>query len=140
MAIPYWKWDGRPGRESRELTPLHEALHAAVAQILGGMAYSITIDDSGGGSALTDNMPARWEDIATWLAPALINDISRGDADYLKHQNRHKRGFAWGWLRKNRRRIMRLANKIVGEMGRPPGKLKWDPETTRWTWEHRRKR
>ena len=140
MAIPYWKWDGRPGRESRELTPLHEALHAAVTQILGGMAYSITIDDSGGGLAFTDNMPVRWEDIAVWLAPALINDISRGDADYLKHQNCHKRGFAWGWLRKNRRRIMRLANKIAGEMGRPPGELKWDPETTRWKWERRKRK
>ena len=140
MDVPYYEWDGRPGRESKELSPLHEALHAAVAQILGGTAYSITLDDSGGGSALTGDVKWHWMDVATWLAPALINDISSGDAEFLKRQNHYQRGFAWGWLKRNRRRIMRRAHAIVGQMGRPPGRLRWDPKTTGWTWKHRRKK
>jgi len=137
--MEYWEWDGCPGRESKELTPLHEALHAAVVQILGGTTYEITIDDSGGGEATLDELEPRWQDLAVTLAPALISDISRSDAKYLKRQNPYRRGYAWGWLQRNRRRIMRLANSIAGEMGRPPGKLKWDPEKIRWTWKHRRK-
>ena len=140
MDVPYYEWDGRPGRESKELTPLHEALHAAVVQILGGITYEITIDDSGGGETTLDELEPRWQDLAVTLAPALIGDISRSDARYLRRQRPHRRGYAWGWLKRNRRLIMRRANLIAGEMGRPPGKLKWDPETTRWTWKHRRKK
>jgi hypothetical protein len=139
VEVWYFEWDGRPNRESKELTPLHEALHAAVVQILGGTIYEITIDDSGGGETTLDEL-TKWQDLAVTLAPALINDISRSDAEYLKRQNHHRRGYAWGWLTRHRRRIIRRANSIVGEIGRPPGLLRWDPEKTRWIWKHRRKK
>src|SRR3990167_9666148 len=89
VEVRYFEWDGRPGRDSKELTPLHEALHAAVVQILGGTAYEITIDDSGGGEATLDELHPKWQDLAVTLAPALINDVSRSDAKYLKRQNSH---------------------------------------------------
>lgn len=138
--MEYWKWNGRPTRESKELSKVHEALHAAVVQILGGVVERITLDDSGGGAAYLEADLPGWRDLAVTLAPALIHDISRDDATFLARQKPRRRAYAWGWLKRNRRRIMRRANSIAGEMGRPPGKLKWDPEKTRWIWKHRRKK
>src|SRR3990167_10737462 len=122
------------------LTPLHEALHAAVAQLLGGEVEKISIKKGGEGWAIYSAPPRPWQDIAVWLAPSLINDLSPGDETWLKRQNARRRGYAWSWIQKNQKRIMRRAGSIAKEMGKTPGTLKWDPEIEWWTWKPRKRR
>lgn len=116
---------------------LHESLHAAVAQLLDGEAYTIKINKESGWAITTNKW--HWQDIAVWLAPALINDMSAGDEKYIKRQKPRQRGYAWGWLKRNRRRIMRRAYKIRVQIGGGTGRLEWDPDTTRWKWMRRKK-
>lgn len=130
----YW----RAGVFDPKKTKLHEALHAAVAQLLGGEVVEIQINKDGSGWANTANK-YYWQDLAVWLAPALIGDMSGGDEAYVNRQKPRRRGYAWGWLKKNRTIIMRRAKSIESKMKRPPGKLKWNPETTQWKWNPRRR-
>ena len=131
-------WRAAPWDPSRGKIALHESLHAAVAQLLGGEAYTIAVNKESGWARTTNQWP--WQDIAVWLAPALISDMSVVDEKYIKRQSSRQRGYAWGWLKKNRRRIMRLAYKIRAQIGAGVGKLEWNPETTRWKWKRRKKR
>ena len=134
MAKDYWvaaPWD--PSNIA-----LHESLHAAVAQLLGGEAYTIKINKESGWASTEYQLG--WRNIAVWLAPALINDMSVGDEKYIKRQSSRQRGYAWGWLKKNRRRIMTRARRIASKIGGGTGRLDWNPETTRWKWKRRKKR
>jgi len=85
-ALEYWRSSTVAFEERGDKTPLHEALHAAVAQLLGGEVLKISIKRGGEGWALTRTNRS-WQDVATWLAPALINDLSPGDEAWLKRQN-----------------------------------------------------
>ena len=135
----YWRSSTVAFSEAAHLTPLHEALHAAVAQLLGGEVERISIKKGGEGWAIYSTPDRPWQDIAVWLAPALINDLSPGDEAWLKRQNHRRRGYAWSWIQKNKRQIMRRAGAIAKEMGRTPGTLKWDPDEG-WIWKARAKR
>ena len=136
----YWRSSTEDFKERYHLTPLHEALHAAVAQLLGGEVTKISIKKGGEGWAIYSAPPRPWQDIAVWLAPSLINDLSPGDETWLKRQNARRRGYAWSWIQKNKKRIMRRAGAIAKEIGGTPGTLKWDPEIEVWTWKARAKR
>ena len=133
-------WSKLPKEEfSSDDTPLHEALHAAVADILGGEPFEITITADGSGEAVYNPMGPCWQDVAITLAPALVGTMSKYDSRYVARQNPRRRGYAWGWLKKNKGRIMRRAKAIEQKIGRPPGKLKWDPEKMRWKWKPKRR-
>jgi len=138
-AREYWRASTTPFSEGTHLTPLHEALHVAVAQLLGGEVEKISIKKGGEGWATYSSPPRPWQDIAVWLAPALINDLSPGDETWLKRQNPRRRGYAWSWIQKNKKRIMRRAGSIAKEMGKTPGTLSWNPETDCWVWKPRKR-
>ena len=132
-------WSKLPKEEfSSDDTPLHEALHTAVTEILEGMPIQISITASGEGEALFNSVGG-WKEIAATLAPALVGTMSKKDSAYVARQNPRRRGYAWGWLKKNKGRIMRRAKAIERKIGRPPGKLKWDPEKMRWKWKPRKR-
>ena len=139
-AREYWRASTLAFEKGIHLTPLHEALHVAVAQLLGGEAEKISIKKGGEGWAIYSVPDRPWKDVATWLAPALIGDLSPGDEAWLKRQNPKRRGYAWAWIMKNKKQIMRRAGAIAAEMGKTPGVLKWDPETEWWVWKARAKR
>ena len=107
--------------------------------MLGGEVVKISILAKGEGWALTAN-DYPWQNIAVWLAPALLDNLSPGDERWLKRQNPYRRGYAWGWLQKNRRRILKQAKQIEAKMGRTTGTLTWDPEMERWQWKKRKPR
>lgn len=140
MARPYYRANpnATSGR-SPEKTPKHEALHAAVAHILGYEADKIRINKDGSGI-----VERKWEKDIGWhraaihLAPVLIDDLASTDAEHVATVNAHTRGYAWGWLKQNRRRILRRANEIVSKMGRPGGTLQWTEDGT-WKWRPRKK-
>ena len=133
-------WSKLPAEEfSSDDTPLHEALHAAVTEILEGEPIEISLNVSGGGETLFRS-DGGWKEIATTLAPALVGTMSKVDYAYVARQNSRRRGYAWGWLKKNKRRIIRRAKAIERKIGKPPGKLKWDPERMKWKWQPRKRR
>src|SRR3990167_5138571 len=136
----YWRASTLAFEKGIHLTPLHEALHAAVAQLLGGEVERISIKKGGEGWAIYEVPTRPWQDIAVWLAPTLINDLSPGDETWLKRQNSRRRGYAWAWIQKNKKQIMRRAGAIAKEMGKTPGTMKWDPELEWWIWKARAKR
>ena len=127
------------GANSPEKTPKHEALHAAVALILGYEPYKITINKDGSGivDRVWQNKPD-WHRAAIHLAPILIDDLATTDAEQLVHVNPHTRGYAWRWLKQNRRKIMREANEMVRNMGNPGGTL-WLLNDGTMEWRPRKK-
>jgi hypothetical protein len=139
MKHKYWQ---DRGRWDASTTPIHEALHAAVGFATGGLCYWIKLYANGEGRAGAYSVLG-WKQAAIFLAPALINDISPGDEEFLRYINPHRRGYAWGWLKKNRRKIMRMAKQIRSKMGKKPGRLvwpcPWDRRTVYWV-STRRKR
>ena len=143
LERPYWQPNPQANSHSTpEKTPRHEALHAAVAYILGYEPYRIRVNKDGSG--IVDR---RWENEIGWhraaihMAPVLIDDLAKTDAEQLVHVNPHTRGYAWRWLKQNRRKIMREANKMVRNMGKPGGTL-WllDDGTMEWMPRKRTKR
>lgn len=133
---PYWRANPEAdGDHTPEKTPKHEALHAAVAYLLGYEPRLIRINKDGSG--IVDrrwNIEPAWHRAAMHLAPVLIDDLASTDADYLRGINPRSRGYAWRWLKENRRRILRKANEFVSNMGKPGGTLHFkDDGTMKWT-------
>src|SRR3990167_8616874 len=115
-AREYWRSSTTPFDENTPLTPLHEALHAAVAQLLGGEVEKISIKKGGEGWAIYSVPDRPWQDVATWLAPALIGDLSPGDEAWLKGQNPKRRGLKWApetgwWVGKARAKRRSISKK-----------------------------
>jgi len=119
MRIEYWRENCAYSIESSKL---HEALHASVAGIFGYYRRKIVVrrDASGYADIYTGE---GWREVAVWLAPVLMNDISWGDEEWLQDINPHQRGYAWAWLKKNRKRITARARRLVVKMDDGPGKL-----------------
>ena len=126
MTHEYWMATENP-KDSLEVTHLHEALHAAAGIMLGGWCMWMKTRTDGTGTAMTTGIHG-WREIAVWLAPLLINDLSDGDERWLEWQNSHSRGYAFFWLKKNRRRLLRRAKKLAAEMN-GPGILRF-----KWRW------
>lgn len=128
------------GERSPEKTPKHEALHAAVAYILGYEPYRIRINKDGSGA-----VERRWEREIGWhraaihLAPVLIDDLASTDAEQVATVGARTRGYAWRWLKQNRRKVLRKATEIASKMGRPGGTLQWTEDGT-WKWRPRKRR
>jgi hypothetical protein len=91
MSKAYWRSNCT---YTLETTKLHEALHASVSGIFGWYRKKIVIraDSTGYSDSYYDRT---WRGVAVWLAPALINDISWGDEEWLLSINPHQRGYAW---------------------------------------------
>lgn len=124
-------WRGRPPPAYLQVadfnsdvssTILHEAYHAAASLLCLGMDHQIVVHKNGHGHSRSYES-RRWERIAVWLAPALLNDLSHGDVQYLVTCNRHAVAYAWGWLHKNRRRVQRVAKMLARRFGSRPGRL-----------------
>ena len=117
---------------NKHLLALHEGSHAAVAELLGFTWTKIVLKKRTGfinwepKSRILD-----WKNAAVEIAPALIDDMSNGDAENgLKYKPR-TRGYAWSWLRKNRDAILERANAIAaatdgaGSLYNRDGVLTW---------------
>ena len=112
---PYWQPNPQAkGALTPEKTPKHEALHTAVAIILGYHPIRIRINKDGSGV-----VDREWENETGWhraaihLAPVLIDDLASTDATQIATVNSRVRGYAWRWLKENRRRILRKANEML---------------------------
>ena len=127
---PYWQPNPHAkGYFTPEKTPKHEALHTAVAIILGYRPVKIRINKDGSGVADTEPFPrVGWHRAAMALAPVLIDDFGTSDQEYMSGVRPRSRGYAWRWLKENRNKILRKANKIVTEMGKPGGTLLWNDD------------
>ena len=140
MGRPYWHENCT--YDNMETTKLHEALHASVAGIFGFLRRKIVVraDCSGYSDSYCGG---GWKQVAIWLAPVLIDDISWGDEEWLEYINPHRRGYAWNWLKKNRKRIMARAKRLVAKMGDGPGNLifngPWDNTAKCWKSSRRTK-
>ena len=140
MKGPYWC--ERNCGYNEETTKMHEALHASVSGVFGFYRKKIVVrsDWSGYSDIYTGN---GWKQVAVWLAPTLIDDISGGDEEWLQNIGPHQRGYAWGWLKKNRKRIMARAKRLVAKMDEGPGRLEfgnyWNNTARCWK-SSRRKR
>lgn len=125
-------WQPNPDATSSitpDKTPKHEALHTAVAIILGYEPQRIRLNKDGSGAALNLPFPhPGWHRAAIGLAPVLIDDLATTDVDYMSGVMPRSRGYAWGWLTRNKARIMRKASSIVKLMGRPGGTLLWNED------------
>ena len=105
---------------NKHLLALHEGSHAAVAELLGFTWTKIVLKKRTGfinwepKSRILD-----WKNAAVELAPALIDDMSNGDAENMLKYKPRTRGYAWTWLRKNRETIMERANAIAAKTEGP---------------------
>ena len=117
----------------------HEALHVIVAQMFGAEPKYIILRRRTGQANYSPNpLPMGWQEAAVRLAPVLIDDMSPGDADSLLGIPRRRLGYAWGWLRKNRRRILAAATRLEALMGEPPGRL--EKTAVGWAWKPKREK
>lgn len=127
-------WQANPDSlKNVHLLPMHEALHAAVAEVFGAELRYIRLRKRTGLMDYRPNpLPVGWQEAAVKLAPALIDDMAPGDQDSLSYVSSRRRGYAWGWLLRNRTPLLRRARSIVDQMGTPPGVLKRNGEEWRW--------
>ena len=120
--MEYWQANPR-SLNNKHLLQLHEALHASVVNLLGSVWYKIVTHKIEGYTDHNRRELKGWKLAAVDLAPVLIDDISPGDARNLEKVKPRTRGYAYGWLKKNHKRIMDQANLIASEMEPGPGEL-----------------
>lgn len=120
---------------NKHLLALHEALHAAVAELLGFTWTKIVLKKRTGfinwepKSRILD-----WKNAAVESAPALIDDMSEGDAGLIRRYKPRTRGYAWSWLCRHREAILERANTIaaatsgLGTLWNRDGVLMWKPK------------
>ena len=111
---------------------MHEALHATVAEVLLFNWTKIVLKKRTGYINWDPkHIILDWKNAAVELAPALIDDMSNGDAENMSKYKPRTRGFAWAWLQKNREAIMERANAIaaatdgLGTLYNRDGVLTW---------------
>ena len=114
-------WEANPKAiANKHLLALHEGSHAAVAELLGFTWTKIVLKKRTGfinwepKSRILD-----WKNAAVELAPALIDDVSEGDAEGVRRYKARTRGYAWAWLNKHREAIMERANAIAAKTEGP---------------------
>lgn len=129
-------WEANPNSlKNKHLLPMHEALHIAVVLLFGGEPKYILIRTRTGQCDYRPNpLAPGWREAACRLAPALIDDMSEGDSESFGWIQPRRRGYAWGWLNKNRETIMLAANEIARHMGPGPGRLLPAETESGWTW------
>lgn len=132
-------WEAREGQGlSLANTPHHEAMHGAAIILVGGMCEKMVIRADGSG--YSDIHHGReWQQLVSWLAPALTDDLSPGDSEFLRTRNPRVRGYAWAWLRKNRDAVLALASELTTLMIDPPGTLYANTEGE-WVWKSSRRK
>jgi hypothetical protein len=134
MTRRYWH-ENPDSMKNKHLLPQHEALHMAVAMMLGAKPKWILLRKTTGACDYTPNpLPVGWREAAIKLAPALIDDMSPGDAGPFSWIPARRRGFAWGWLKRNREEITQRANEIARHMGPRPGRLLPTETSPYWEW------
>ena len=129
-------WEANPNAiRNRHLLALHEGLHAAAAELLGFPWTKIVLKRRTGFINWDPkHIILDWKNAAVELAPALIDDMSNGDAENMSKYKPRTRGFAWAWLRKNRETLMERANAIAAATDGPgtlhnlEGILVWKPK------------
>ena len=118
--------------KNKHLLSLHEALHAAVCEVLGGTWEKIVLRKTTGLINYERGLD-KWKMAAIELAPVLIDDMSDGDQTLVKFYPARTRGYAWGWLKRNKDLLMARANEIAaatdgqGTLRNDNGKLVWKP-------------
>ena len=121
--------------KNKHLLALHEGLHAAACEALGLIWQNIKLNKTTG-TLNWDRLKlgtAKWKEAAIDLAPAIIDDMSDSDQDSTKLYPARTRGYAWGWINRNREALLLRANEIAaatdgrGVLLNKEGKLVWKP-------------
>ena len=121
--------------ENKHLLALHEGLHAATCEALGFIWQNIKLNKTTGifNWDRVKFRATKWKVAAVDLAPALIDDMSGSDQDSVKLYPARTRGYAWGWINRNREALLLRANEIAaatdgrGVLLNKEGKLIWKP-------------
>ena len=69
------------------------------------------------------SFPILWQEAAVWLAPFLIDDMSLSDEEAISRIPSRVRGYARGWLTREKTEISQLALLISNKIGTGPGTL-----------------
>ena len=128
-------WEANPDSfKNKHLLSMHESLHMAVAIRFGCTPQYILLRTRTGRAEFGRNLLMQWQAAAVELAPALIDDMSSGDEDFLMRKiPPRERGRGWVWLKKHREEIIAEANDIARHIPSGPGRLVWSEGE--WVWK-----